>query len=583
MNAKILAVLAVIAIAAVGGAVYVFAGQSHDSNDDSTDIDDSSRTSDTTIDTGEEDTEADSAATYEITYVSGTENAFTISSTGSDTTITFSGLDADTVYSISGKLEGNIVIDAGDYDFELDLEGVTISSSSSVPIYVSSGDNVDISAKKNTVNKVYDNRSAVSDDDTSAAIFSDCDLTLKGKGELVVISYNNNGIHSKDDLTVKNLTLYVTCVDNALKGNDSVTITSGTIVLNATSGDGIKTTSTDLNKNGEQRGTVTINSDDGDTSLTIKAYCDGIDAAFDVSIEQTEGSLSVDIIAGTGATSTTSTVYGAPMGGGPGWGGMPGGNSWNQRGPDSDGNSNKVDYSCKGIKASNGVYISSGTVTIDAYDDAIHANNDDSMESGVTPKGEVIISGGTVTLNSKDDAIHSDGALKVTSGTLKITGSYEGLEGASVTISGGNVSIVSSDDGINSSGTITISGGYVYVYAGGDGIDSNSSVRYGGIKFTGGETIIISTSSGNSSIDTDYGYTYSGGKVLAICPNGMTQEVTNADTWSSKATYKNMTLSKGSTVKVTVGSSTAISVDMPVSISNAFVVYLGSNSATISA
>ncbi len=142
--------------------------------------------------------------------------------------------------------------------------------------------------------------------------------------------------------------------------------------------------------------------------------------------------------------------------------------------------------------------------------------------------------------------------------------------------------MVFSDDGINSNGTITISSGSLFVYASGDGINSNSSTKYAGIKFTSGETIIISTSSGNSSIDTDNGYTYSGGKVLAICPTGMTQEVMNVDAWSSKATYNTMSLSKGSTVKVTVNRSTALSVSMPVSISNAFVVYLGSNSATLS-
>ena len=586
MNGKILIIAVAFAALVAGCVAFGLMGNTADEGNEIEMQD--SRIDDSTIDTGvDEDVTNDFEFT--VTYESGTENAYTITQNGGETTVTFANITEDTSYSISGSLTGNIVIDAGDYDFELTLCGVTITSSKNVPICAVSGENIDITAKKDTTNYVYDNRSAVSGEDTSASIYSVSDLKLKGKGKLVVVSENNNGIHSKDDLEVKNLTLYVTCVDNALKGNDSVTITSGSVTLNATSGDGIKTSSTDVSSKGVHRGTVTINSDDGNTSVTIKAYCDGIDAAYDVVIEETQGNtVTVDIIAGTTASATANSVTAGFQPGGPGgqrpdWGGSPGGGSWGQGGPDSDGNKNKADYSCKGMKAGNSISIVSGTVIIDSYDDSLHANNDDSMESGAIPTGNITISGGTVTLNSKDDAIHADGSLTISGGTVKITGSYEGLEGASVTVSGGNVSIIASDDGVNATGAIMISGGTLYVYAGGDGLDSNSRVRYGGIQFTGGETTIISTSGGNSSIDSEAGYTYSGGKVLAICPTGMTQEVMNADTWSSSATYKTMSLSSGSTVKVSVGGSTVMSVTMPVTISNAFVVYLGSNSATITA
>jgi len=599
MNTKALLIVVLLAAAAVAGvAVIMNMGSSDTSVVEEAD----SRTDDVTIDTGE-DPSVTNDGDFTVTYESGTADAWTSTSSDGETTITFANITEDTSYSISGNLKGNIVIDAGDYDFELVLNGVTITSTKNVPIYITGDGDVDISAKKDTTNYIYDNRSAVSEDDISASVYSTCDLHIKGKGKLVVVSQNNNGIHSKDDLSVKNLTLFVTCVDNALKGNDSVTITSGNITLNATSGDGIKTTSTDISSKGVQRGTVTINSDDGNTSVTIKAYCDGIDAAFDVVIEETAGNtVSVDIIAGAGATKTTSSlVTGASMSGNrggpggmpgmpgeaPGWGGMPGGGGWGQGGPDSEGNSNKTEYSCKGIKADDAIIIRSGIVTIDSFDDCLHANNENSMESKVSPSGDVIISGGKVTLNSKDDGIHADGSVVISGGTVKVTGSYEGLEGMNVTVSGGDVSVVSTDDGVNSTaavGTgITISGGSLYVYAGGDGLDSNSRTSYAGISFEGGEVTIITTSGGNSSIDSEAGYSYTGGKVLAICPQGMTQEVTKADSWSTKATSTTMNLSSGKTVKVSVNGSTVMSVTMPTSISNAFVVYLGLNSADISA
>ncbi len=265
-----------------------------------------------------------------------------------------------------------------------------------------------------------------------------------------------------------------------------------------------------------------------------------------------------------------------------GWGGRPNDN-WNQGGPNSDGNKNTSSYSCKGIKADNEITIVSGTIMIDSYDDSIHTNSDSTVVSEA--KGNVTIQGGTITLNSKDDAIHADGSLTVSGGTIDITSSYEGLEGTTITISGGNVSVISSDDGVNATATsgtgITLSGGYLYVYAGGDGIDSNSKSSREGILFKGTDVVVISTSSGNSSIDTEAGYTYTSGKVLAACPNGMTQEVSKYLP-SGSSVSKNMSLSKGSYLTVTEGGSTVAVAKIPVNISNGYVVYMNSGSATIS-
>ena len=541
-----------------------------------------SRIENTEIDTGE-DEKVTITDTLTITCVSGTADAYSVKESDGEQIITFSGITEDTEYTVSGYLNGSIIIEAGDHKFELVLSGVEIVSSINVPIYIGSGDEVDIAAQKDTVNYIYDNRSAVDEDGISACVYSLCDLDIKGKGKLVIVSQNNNGIHTKDDLNVKNLTLYVTCVDNALKGNDSVTITSGTIVLNATSGDGIKTSSTDLSSKGLQRGTVSLNSDDGDLSLTIRSYCDGIDAAFDVVIEQTSGSLNVDIVAGVNASSSSDKVTGAQAFGGSGhggWGMMPGGGSWGQGGPDSEGNSNKADYSCKGIKAADAISIASGTVTIDAYDDALHANSDETMESGVKATGSITVSGGTVTLNSKDDGAHADGILTISGGTVSVTGSYEALEGKTVRITGGKVSLISSDDGVNAiGGGIVLSGGYLYVFAGGDGLDTNSS----SISFAGTDVVIVSTSGGNSAIDADYSYTYSGGTILAICPSGMTQEITGSSAFKTYGVQKSMgSLSKGTVVTASVNGSVMAAVKLPASMSNAAAFYIGSSNASIS-
>lgn len=583
MNPKILAVLAAIGLVAVAGGTFLIGWSSSDDGSDSstttyvtyTDTDDDDEEDDTETWTATE-TDSDTISGFVITYSSGTEGCYTaVLQSNGEYVITFSGITEDTVYLISGTLNGSIVIDVDeDYDFKLGLDGVTITSSYNIPIRVDSAKNFHLAAKSGTQNYVYDKRSEVSDSGIGACVYSTCDMKVKGNGSLTVVSDNNNGIHSKDDLRIRNLTLSVTCVDNALKGNDSVYIKSGSITLYASSGDGIKTESTDTSSSGVQRGNVVINSSQGDTSVSIYAYCDGIDAAYDAAIEETGGnSVTVTIKTYTGATTKTLSSSSS-------WGGHPGhSSSWGAGGNDS--NTNKIStISTKGIKADNSIVVSGGTVTVDSYDDSLHANSDVKMES--TSKygsGNVTISGGAVTLSSSDDAIHADGAVTVSGGSLTVRTSYEGIEGSSVTVSGGYISVTSSDDGINSSGSITLSGGYVYVYAGGDGIDSNCTVSYKGIIFSGADVVIVSTSGGNSCIDTDKGYTYSGGRVLAICPTGMTQETLNTNT--SAKTYRTGSFSSGSYVYASVSGSVQLAVKMPVSISSGYAIYLGSSSATI--
>ncbi len=620
---------------------------------------------------------------YEISYTSGTEGAYSVDGS----TITFSNITEDSEYSISGKFSGNIVIDMGDdYKFELVFANFSLVCDSTNPITILSGDKVSLSAKKETKNYIYDTRDAIGDDDTlySAAVYSKVDLKLCGKGELTVISENNNGIHTKDDLEVKNLTLFVSCVDNALKGNDGVEIESGSTTLIATAGDGIKTKNSDLSKKGNQRGIVKISGGEH----TIYAACDGIDASYDVMIEGDSTTLNIytdkysnysseiidtsedqyyirytsknynysvkyinsqtgefkwvnakydsqvsggrtsyyyytfDKLTGydkikffiyssgmeqgqeedyeiasdemtisdsydtiaisnkgytwTNYTTTQNPSFGGGMGGfGGGMGGF---------GGMQDGNTEKGDHSTKGIKADNEIIVSDGVINIKSYDDAIHANSDVELENGETPTGNVTINGGTLTLYSNDDGIHADGTLSITSGTVSVTHSYEGLEGNIVNISGGDISVLASDDGINgvaTSGTaISISGGNIYVYCSGDGIDSNSRTSYGGIEFSGGNTVIVSTSGGDSAIDTEDGYKYTGGYVVAIMPNrGMTSEAIHCQNFSSIGKTSRENLSKGTYLVVDMGNVTA-TVKMPVALQS-YVIVLGSSSASI--
>ena len=124
MSTKIMAILAVILVAAAGGAVFAFGSvDDSGSSDDSTSSDDGNAVSQTDDDDSEDDDSStwkdtgtdvvvDGASGVTLTYVSGTEACYEITqnSTTHEYTLTFSGITEDTVYMISGTLTGSIVI-----------------------------------------------------------------------------------------------------------------------------------------------------------------------------------------------------------------------------------------------------------------------------------------------------------------------------------------------------------------------------------------------------------------------------------------------------------------------------------------
>lgn len=599
MNGKTLAVIAVALIVAVSACAVIIMQMGND--DSSKQGSGGSSEGPSTEETTEQIIDPVIYGDLEIVCVSGSESCYTLSESNGITTLSFSGITEDTEYKISGTMTGHITIDSGDFDFKLSLSGFSLISTGDVPINVVGGNNFTLSASSGTENYVYDNRAAVPTEGISASIYSTCDMDIQGNGSLTVISANNNGIHGKDDLSVKNLTLTVSCVDNALKGNDSVTINSGTIHLTSTSGDGIKTTSTDLNKNGEQRGIVTINSNKGDTTVTIKAYCDGIDSASDVIVEETVGNnLALNIYTYTYANGTTAAPQSGPGGRSsdrtapgdgsfspPSWGQDDRG--WDRGfGPEGQGNTDQVDFSCKGIKADNSIEIRSGDILIMSYDDAIHANNTNVLEStNVVGIGKIVISGGDLAIATKDDGMHADGELAITGGTISISESYEGIEGDTISISGGDISIYASDDGANAVNTtrtgITISGGELFISAGGDGLDSNTRSSVG-VSISSGHSVVISNGATNSSIDTETGYSYTGGYFFGLCLNDMmgSSEAKNTSNFSSVGSSTSLgSLSKGNIITVSVKGSVILAVEMQNSMNSSFAVYLGSSSASI--
>ena len=519
-------------------------------------------------------THADDADNYK-TEITG---EFSITSTDGSTitqndsvyTITQAG-----EYTVTGLLsEGQIVVNADDNaEITIVLNGTSITCSNGSPIYIKNADNVKIKSEENTYNCIVDARAEADDnsdnsssENGNAAIYAACDLKLVGKGALSVTGNYNNGIQSKDDISIKNVTIKVNAVNNAIKGNDEVAIESGEIIAISRKGDGIKTSNSSLSTKGKQKGNVIISGG----NIDIYAACDGIDAAYGVDVSG-DGNLNIytdtysdysEAVAADNSGSSASSVGTPPdmnntqnngnmgnppdmnntqnngnmgnppdmnnsssnpgmkgnFGGGNGAAnGMPGNNS--------SGNSSKKSYSTKGIKAESEINISGTAINISSTDDGIHANSDSGvLETGEDGKGIISISGGTITISTGDDGIHADKELNITDGYINVLTSYEGLEAITINISGGQSFIYASDDGINactgdgsSTPLINITGGYVDVTTGSgdtDGIDSNGSyTQSGGMVFVKGGS---SSGQVSGSIDVDGNITITGGTCVAL-------------------------------------------------------------------
>ncbi len=508
-------------------------------------------------------THADDADNYK-TEITG---EFSITSTDGSTitqndsiyTITQAG-----EYTVTGLLsEGQIVVNADDNaEITIVLNGTSITCSNGSPIYIKNADNIKIKSKENTYNCIVDARTEADDnsdnsssENGNAAIYAACDLKLVGKGALSVTGNYNNGIQSKDDISIKNVTIKVNAVNNAIKGNDEVAIESGEIIAISRKGDGIKTSNISLSSKGKQKGNVIISGG----NIDIYAACDGIDAAYGVDVSG-DGNLNIytdtysdysEAVAADNSGSSASSVGTPPdmnntqnngnMGNPPDMnnsssnsgnnpdmkGNFSGGNraANGMPGNNSSGNSSKKSYSTKGIKAESKINISGAAINISSTDDGIHANSDSGvLETGEDGNGIISISGGTITISTGDDGIHADKELNITDGYINVLTSYEGLEAITINISGGQSFVYAADDGINactgdgtSTPLINITGGYVDVTTGSgdtDGIDSNGSyTQSGGMVFVKGGS---SSGQVSGSIDVDGNITITGGTCVAL-------------------------------------------------------------------
>ncbi len=441
-------------------------------------------------------------------------------------------------YIIKGSGENvQVLVDAKGQDVTLVLQGITIVNEDQAPIRVVSASSVNIVLEDGTTNTLSDTESKeeIIDEnkrEDSAVIYSKADLVFEGTGKLTINGNYNNGIVSKDTLTIKGGDFTITANNNGVVGKDSLTVENGTFNIDAKNdafqsdneeenlgfiliedgvfninslNDGIQAESTLIINNGEFN-IVTNGGSENNTEIKgnnppmgFRGDLNGKfmennnfnegdrlkpQTGFD--IQNIEASLKPDLNPDNKPDLKLNNIEGLEQ---------PTKGEIQNKLPKGEVSVNLVSgesvtvettsSSHKGLKAKN-VEINGGTFVFDTYDDAIKGKND------------VTINNGKFTISSGNDAIQADSVLTVNNGDIEIKTSYEGLEGFKVVINDGRININSTDDGVNAAGeseevksisgeyneekdpAITINGGYMYINSMADSIDSNGALFING-------------------------------------------------------------------------------------------------------
>lgn len=502
-------------------------------------------------------THADDADNYK-TEITG---EFSITSTDGSTitqndsvyTITQAG-----EYTVTGLLsEGQIVVNADDNaEITIVLNGTSITRSNGSPIYIKNADNVKIKSEENTYNCIVDARAEADDnsdnsssENGNAAIYAACDIKLVGKGALSVTGNYNNGIQSKDDISIKNVTIKVNAVNNAIKGNDEVAIESGEIIAISRKGDGIKTSNSSLSTKGKQKGNVIISGG----NIDIYAACDGIDAAYGVDVSG-DGNLNIytdtysdysEAVAadnsGSSASSSGSSISTPDSSAS-----NPGSSASNPDSSTSNPDSSNQNQGSSSKSSSNATMMTYTTTANtdnqnnssvgtppdmnntqnngnmgnppDMNNSSSNSGNNPDMKGnfggrngaangmpgnnssgnsskksystkGIKAESEINISGTAINISSTDDGIHANSD----SGVLETGEDGKGI----ISISGGTITISTGDDGIHADKELNITDGYINVLTSYEGLEAIT------ININGGQSFVYAADDGINACTGD--------------------------------------------------------------------------------
>lgn len=281
-------------------------------------------------------------------------------------------------YTLTGELTtGGITIDVAIGHVKLVLKGVTIKNPNGPAIYCSSADALVIETVGDNYLEDGSKYSENYDLDVTGAIYTKSDLILAGEGQLKVVSNYQDGIISKDDLTIRSGTYNIVAKDDGIRGKDSVHILDGDISIDSKA-DGIKST------NETDRGKGFVYIENGD--IIINSGDDGIHAVKELIIDN--GSINIA-------------------------------------------------KSYEGLESKK-ITINNGDIKIKSSDDGINAGTGTSVSNTPRPGGPndadkdciITFNGGNIYIDAAGDGIDSNGYVYINDGKLTIDGPTNDKNGA---------------------------------------------------------------------------------------------------------------------------------------------------------
>lgn len=457
-------------------------------------------------------------------------------------------------YLLSGSYTGGIEI-SSKLTVHLFLNNADVSCNDAAAIASGKKCSVTITAVQGTTNGITTTASGVN------ALHVKGTLALNGSGKVTVSSADKHGVKVSGAMQVADVTMELSAANHAVACG-SLTAVNADITVASAGKDGINADCDFDNSDGKTDYEYT--SDEGFVSLTNCNYTatvsgDGIQAETFAYLKDSDLSVTTQ---GEFVSYSAQNMQEYDLEADD-FRYVKSGSSYKKVASDYRGSGTMyaLTQSCKGVKVGEIKYevesddgtvteytvssdkyclvVDGGSINIAGTDDALHVNS-----------GNLIVNDGEITVSTFDDGLTCDLLLRVNGGSINVTDSYEGLEGAYVEIVGGRINVNSSDDGINAASDdasivehIIIKDGEVVVYADGDGLDSNGSILIAG----GSVTVYGPTSGADGGLDADRGIVVTGGTLVATSTLGMV-ETPSSNSTQYVVSYANRTSFASGTV-----------------------------------
>ena len=168
-------------------------------------------------------------------------------------------------YRLTGELRGSLVINAPEENVHLFLDNVTITSRSGPALYCQNANKLVITLLPGTENTISDSGDYRAEGLVESCIYSECDMTLNGTGELSVNGYYKDAIRSKDIMKILGGDYTIKCKRTAFHGTDGIVVTDGHFMISSEKY-GFKSTK----KSSDGRGNIIISG--GELSIIAGRY-----------------------------------------------------------------------------------------------------------------------------------------------------------------------------------------------------------------------------------------------------------------------------------------------------------------------